>query len=74
VRDVGAREDPSVAFGSRDAMLSDPARARIVAAGPLVTVPGGYPLVPQNFPALAVLSAEDAREKIRRLLDLGRTW
>jgi len=31
----------------------------------------GKPSVPQNFPALAVLSAEDAREKTRRLLDLG---
>jgi imidazolonepropionase-like amidohydrolase len=71
VRDVGAQEDPPVAFGLRDAMSTNPSRARIVAAGPLVTVPGGYPLVPQGFPALAVTSADDAREKIRRLLDLG---
>jgi imidazolonepropionase-like amidohydrolase len=71
VRDVGAAESPSVAFAIRDSMHSNPYCARVVAAGPLVTVPGGYPIVPNNFPALVVNSAEDARMKIRQLLDQG---
>jgi imidazolonepropionase-like amidohydrolase len=71
VRDVGARETPQAAFAVRDASRSDPSRARIVAAGPLVTVQGGYPLVPNGFPALVVNGADDARERVRQLLDQG---
>ncbi len=70
VRDVGAAESPSVAFRFRDSMRSDPSCARVVAAGPLVTVPGGYP-ASVNFPALTVTSPEDARVKVAGLLDLG---
>ncbi len=70
VRDVGAYDPPSVAFRFRDSVRSDPSCARLVAAGPLVTVPGGYP-ESVHFPAMTVLSPEDARVKIASLLDQG---
>jgi imidazolonepropionase-like amidohydrolase len=71
VRDVGAYEPPSVAFKFRDSVRPDPFCARLVAAGPLVTVPGGYPIAWRSFPAMAVTSPEDARAKISSLLDQG---
>ncbi len=71
VRDVGAYDPPSVAFGFRDSVRPDPSCARLVAAGPLVTVPGGYPIAWRNFPALPVTSPEDARAKIATLADQG---
>lgn len=70
VRDVGAYDPPSVAFRFRDSVRSDPSCARLVAAGPLVTVPGGYP-ASVGFPAMTVTSPEDARVKIESLLDQG---
>ena len=70
VRDVGAAEPPSVAFRFRDSVRPDLTCARLVAAGPLVTVPGGYP-ASVDFPALTVTSPEDARVKIAGLLDQG---
>ncbi len=70
VRDVGAYDPPSVAFKFRDSVRSDLTCARLVAAGPLVTVPGGYP-ASVNFPALTVMSPENARAKILSLLDQG---
>ena len=45
VRDLGVAPWDD-AFVRRDALLRDPANARLVAAGPLVTVSGGYPMVP----------------------------
>jgi hypothetical protein len=44
----------------------------LVAAGPLVTVPGGYPQVPWGGSfGLAVTSPDDARVKTHQLLDEG---
>jgi imidazolonepropionase-like amidohydrolase len=71
VRDVGAYDPPSIAFSFRDSVRPDPSCARLVAAGPLVTVPGGYPIAWRNFPALLVTSPEDARARITELLDQG---
>lgn len=71
VRDVGAYEPPSVAFTFRDSVRPDPSCARLVAAGPLVTVPGGYP-ESVHFPSMTVTSPEDARVKIASLLEAGR--
>ena len=42
-----------------------------LAAGPLVTVPDGYPIVPNQFASLTVTSPDDARAKIARLVDEG---
>jgi imidazolonepropionase-like amidohydrolase len=70
VRDLGAPVgEPH--FALRDRLRADPANARLVAAGPLVTVPRGYPIVPNGFPSLAVTSPEDARQQIDRLIDEG---
>jgi Tol biopolymer transport system component/imidazolonepropionase-like amidohydrolase len=71
VCDLGSTPDPYF-FAFRDATLTHPDYARIVAAGPIVTSPGGYP-IPVWGPqiALEVTSAEDARTKVGELLDKG---
>lgn len=70
VRDLGARYDGSY-FPARDRLNQDPENARALIAGPLVTVPGGYPIVPNGFPSLVVTTPEVARHSIARLIDLG---
>jgi imidazolonepropionase-like amidohydrolase len=70
VRDVGARVG-SYSFSTRDELNAAPKHARLIAAGPLVTVPGGYPIAGNNFSSLTVDSPEDAREKIGQLIDEG---
>jgi imidazolonepropionase-like amidohydrolase len=60
------------AFDYRDELLLDTACARLVAAGPMVSVPGGYPFVPWgNSCMMAVNSPEDAVQKVGNLLDSG---
>ncbi len=71
VRDVGAREASTAVFAYRERAASEPRYPRIIAAGPLVTVPGGYPIAYWGFPALAVTSPENARQEIERLADEG---
>jgi len=71
VRDVGAAEPYASVFRLRDEVRRKPVCARLLAAGPLVTVSGGYPIVPNRFPAMTVSSPEDARTKIGALLDAG---
>jgi imidazolonepropionase-like amidohydrolase len=68
VRDLGAAPADDL-FARRDALLKDNANARLVAAGPLVTVPGGYPMVPWGMAGLTVTSPEDAALKVNQLLD-----
>ncbi|UCD62948.1 MAG: amidohydrolase family protein [Candidatus Zixiibacteriota bacterium] len=59
-------------FDLRDRLSADPSYARLVAAGPMLSVPGGYPLVPWGSGCmLAVTSAEDARAKVIQLLEDG---
>lgn len=70
VRDLGARLGTPY-FDLRDQLATDPLNARIVSAGPLVTVPGGYPNVPNHFLSLAITSTEDARLQITALIDAG---
>jgi len=70
VRDLGVAPWDD-AFVRRNALLADPANARLVAAGPLVTVPGGYPMVPWGMAGLAVASPQDAISQTNRLLDAG---
>lgn len=71
VRDLGA--DPRrPLFTIRDSLLEESSCARLVAAGPMVTVPGGYPMIPWSSPiGLPVTSPDDARRKIEQLLDDG---
>mgnify|MGYP001811847154 CR=1 FL=1 len=73
VRDLGVLDSSSELFVARDALLLDSRYARLVAAGPMVSVPGGYPVVPSDLPELGLLvtSPDDAAAKIHRLLDDG---
>ncbi len=50
---------------------SDPRFATVLYAGPIVTVPGGYPIAGNGFPSLAVTSPEDGRAKIEELARQG---
>ncbi len=70
VRDVGAPLGFPF-FSTRDQLRANPELARIVAAGPLVTVPEGYPIAWNDFPSLTVTSPEDARQKINQLFEDG---
>jgi len=69
VRDLGVSVYLGECFDIRDRLNLDPRNARVVAAGPLVTVAGGYPT--GQFPSLTVTSPEDARQKIGGLIDGG---
>jgi imidazolonepropionase-like amidohydrolase len=70
VRDLGAFGSTDL-FSRRDVLLMDNRHARLVAAGPIVTVPEGYPMVPWGVKGLPVTSPEDAASKIHGLLDDG---
>lgn len=71
VRDLGGNPRENL-FAFRDRVNQDPQYARLVAAGPMVTVPGGYPIVPWGAPiALPVTSQDDARRIANFLLDDG---
>jgi imidazolonepropionase-like amidohydrolase len=70
VRDLGTSPAPDT-FAIRDALLRDPRNARLVAAGPMLTVQGGYPMVPWGMPGLVIASEQDAVVKVNQLLDDG---
>lgn len=70
VRDLGV--NATTLRGFRELYPATPERARLVAAGPLITVPGGYPIVPFGSSSAApVVSPEDARRLAEDLLDGG---
>jgi imidazolonepropionase-like amidohydrolase len=71
VRDLANGGDRDSLFAFRDEALTHPEYARLVAAGPMVTVPNGYPIAPWNVDSLTVASPKDAREKVVQLLDNG---
>jgi len=70
VRDLGAFSSDDL-FARRDVLLKDPLNARLVAAGPMVTVPNGYPMVPWGGRGLTITSPQDAASKVNQLLDSG---
>jgi imidazolonepropionase-like amidohydrolase len=70
VRDLGASPSPDL-FRQRNALRADPRNARLVAAGPFITVPDGYPIVPWGMGALTVTSASEAEVTTSHLLDDG---
>lgn len=70
VRDLGTTPTNDL-FTRRDALRRDNLNARLVAAGPMVTVPDGYPMVPWGGNGLTVISPEDATAKTNKLLDRG---
>jgi imidazolonepropionase-like amidohydrolase len=71
VRDLGGDPKNNL-FSFRNQTLKNPLLARLVAAGPMLTVPDGYPKVPWGSPAgLPVTSPDDARNKTIQLLEDG---
>ena len=70
VRDLGAFSSDDL-FARRNALLKDSLNARLVAAGPMVTVPNGYPMVPWGGKGLTITSPQDAASKVNQLLDSG---
>jgi len=72
VRDLScANRTRKSGFSLRDKAREDPRCARLVAAGPMITVPKGYPIARWNVDSVTVESAEDARLKAAELLDDG---
>ncbi len=71
VRDLGAVTMDGQWFTRRDVLLDDPANARLVAVGPFITVPNGYPIRPWGTVGITVISPEDARQKTEQLLQKG---
>jgi imidazolonepropionase-like amidohydrolase len=71
VRDIGANPYLPL-FSTRDELMTNPENARLVCAGPLVTVSGGYPAVPWgSASAYPVASVDEARLEMSNLLDEG---
>ena len=70
VRDVGAKF-PFSNFHASDKFNTDPHLATVVSAGPLITTPGGYPIVGSDFPSLAVTNPEHARREVTQLISDG---
>ena len=71
VRDLGSGPDYEPAFAFRDRVNRSPRYARLLAVGPLITVPGGYPTAIWGAPSLYVTSVADARAKVERLIEAG---
>lgn len=71
VRDVGAAYTQTL-FSNRDQLNSDNSNARLVSAGPMLTVPNGYPIAVFNSTAAYPLnSMADIREKVPALIEDG---
>ncbi len=71
VRDLGGNLQNDL-FSFRDRVNQDPLCARLVAAGPMVTVPNGYPTIPFGGSySFYITSTNDAQQKINHLLDDG---
>lgn len=71
VRDLGNGGPQPEIFNLRDRLSKNPQNARLIAAGPMVTVPDGYPDAYWGSGGLIVESPDDARKKVERLLDEG---
>jgi imidazolonepropionase-like amidohydrolase len=68
VRCLGYRPDYALA----DQLSRDASHARLAAAGPLITVPGGYPIVPWGSTnVVTVVGPEQARVAADQLIDHG---
>jgi imidazolonepropionase-like amidohydrolase len=66
VRDLGASVNTAW-FTLRDKLRGKPQCARLVAAGPILTVPGGF----IKEVSLVITSPGDARKKVNQLIDAG---
>ena len=70
VRDLGAKF-PFYRWYLRDQYNQDATLATLISAGPLITVPGGYPQVGSNFPSLLITNPDQARRAIAELISDG---
>jgi len=71
VRDVGANPNQPL-FSMRDDFAASDHNARLVCAGPMITVPNGYPIVPWgSSTALTIESIEEVHQEIGGLLNEG---
>jgi len=71
VRDLGTSKDYAPRFAFRNAHRDQPEYARLVAAGPMITVPDGYPIVPWGVSSLTVTTVDEARHTASQLLADG---
>lgn len=69
VRDLGAPPDEWQVAAARYA--NERTYPTVLWAGPIVTVPNGYPIVPNGFESLAVESPSDAQAKVAQLIEDG---
>jgi imidazolonepropionase-like amidohydrolase len=68
VRDLCGRAQ----YALVDTLGLNPSLARVVAAGPFVTVPNGYPIVPWGVTnAVPVIGPDQARSAVNQLIDQG---
>jgi imidazolonepropionase-like amidohydrolase len=68
VRDLGGRP----LYALVDSLGLNPSLARVVAAGPFITVPNGYPIVPWGATnVMPVIGPEQARAAANQLIDEG---
>lgn len=60
-------------FKERDRLLEDPYNSRLLSVGPMITVPGGYPIYlgDELEKAAIVNSPEEARRITKKLIDAG---
>ena len=70
VRDLGRGVIPPD-FSAREQAAADPRYARLVAAGPFITAPGGYPTAIFGSLALYASTPDEARQAANSLLDQG---
>lgn len=71
VRDLGADHSLNLA-AIRDNLLTEPTNARLAIAGPILTEPSGYPIIPfGGSSALTIATVEDARNTVNALIDEG---
>ncbi|HVN31000.1 MAG TPA: amidohydrolase family protein [Thermoanaerobaculaceae bacterium] len=62
----------SAQFALVDTLGLNPTLARVVASGPFITVPNGYPIVPWgSSTAVPVIGPEQARSAVNHLIDQG---
>ncbi|HEX2952577.1 MAG TPA: amidohydrolase family protein [Bacillota bacterium] len=71
VRDLANNGPLHDIFAFRDRVLQNPKCARLVTAGPMVTVEDGYPVAFWGGEAIIVHSPEDAKKKVNELIDAG---
>ncbi len=71
VRDLGAGSDTQWIFTHRNRVNRSSRRARLLAVGPFITVPEGYPKAIWGGSGLVVTSVEDARAKTEQVIAAG---